>query len=177
MHAGEVLVLTGPPGSGKTTTAQALAAHPGVPKVHLHADDFWHFIGYGAIAPYLPEAHRQNGIVIDVLAAAAERYARGNYFVIVDGILGPWFLQPFRAMAMPVHYIVLRPQLEVALQRCRDRGGDTLTDPGHITALHEQLSSLGDLERHVLRTEGQGPAQTTSEVAKALLSGAFRLPS
>lgn len=177
MRAGEVLVLTGPPGSGKTTTAQALAVQPGVPKVHLHADDFWHFIGNGAIAPYLPEAHRQNGVVIDVLAGAAERYARGDYFVIVDGILGPWFLQPFSAMARPVHYIVLRPRLEVAIQRCRDRGGDTLTDPRHITALHEQLSSLGDLERHVLRTEGQDPAQTTREVAKALLSGAFRLPS
>jgi hypothetical protein len=44
--------------------------------VHLHADDFWHFIKYGAVAPYLPEAHEQNRIVVDVLAKAAEAYAR-----------------------------------------------------------------------------------------------------
>ncbi|MGO4843265.1 AAA family ATPase, partial [Rhizobiaceae sp. 2RAB30] len=52
--AGEILILTGPPGSGKTTTARALAASPGSPKVHLHTDDFWHFIRNRLIQPYLP---------------------------------------------------------------------------------------------------------------------------
>lgn len=77
--AGELLILTGPPGSGKTTTAQALAKQPGSPKVHLHADDFWHFIKNGTIAPYLPEAHEQNRSVVDILAKAAEGYAKNNY--------------------------------------------------------------------------------------------------
>lgn len=39
--AGHILLLSGHPGSGKTTTAEALAHLPGVPKVHLHSDDFW----------------------------------------------------------------------------------------------------------------------------------------
>src|SRR3712207_5224908 len=80
----EVLILTGAPGSGKTTTAKALAQQAGSPKVHLHSDDFWHFIKHGAIAPYLPEAHEQNKVVIDVLAKAAAGYAKGGYLVIVD---------------------------------------------------------------------------------------------
>jgi ABC-type multidrug transport system ATPase subunit len=55
--AGEILILTGPAGSGKTTTARALSRVRGSPKVHLYADDFWHFIKNGAVAPYLPQAH------------------------------------------------------------------------------------------------------------------------
>ncbi|MGN6286189.1 MAG: ATP-binding protein [Afipia sp.] len=173
--AGEVLILTGSPGSGKTTTAAALANEPGAPKVHLHTDDFWHFIKNGSIPPYLPDAHRQNGIVIDILARAAEGYAHGGYFVIVDGIVGPWFLAPFQALSVPLHYIVLRPPLDVAIARCRERGGDTLNDPEPITALHRQLSDLGEFQRHMLPTDGLAPQDTLRAVMEAMQGGAFRL--
>jgi dephospho-CoA kinase len=174
--AGEILILTGPPGSGKTTTAKILAREPGTAKVHLHADDFWHFIKHGAIPPYLPEAHEQNRTVVRILANAAEGYAKDGYSVLLDGIIGPWFLEHFRPLRANLHYIVLRPPLEIAIQRCRARGGDTLTDAEQIAALHQQFASLGDLEPHVLQTEGYGPERTAREVSRAMHSGAFRLP-
>lgn len=173
--SGSVLILTGPPGAGKTTTAQALAAASDVPAVHLHADDFWHFIKSGAIPPYLPEAHGQNAVVMTVLARAAQGYASGGYFVIVDGIIGPWFLEPFRALCVPLHYVVLRPPLAAAIERCHRRGGDTLTDPEAITALHGQFAALGELERHVLDIGNCTPQETLSAVTQSVRSGAFRL--
>ncbi len=174
-HPGEILILTGPPGSGKTTTARALAEAPGSPKVHLHSDDFWHFIKYGGIPPYLPEAHEQNAVVMDVLAGVADAYAKGGYFVVVDGIIGPWFLKAFKAVTAPLHYVVLRPPLDVAILRCQERGGDTLTDPEPITTLHRQFSSLEKLEKHVLWTDGQARHETLNMVIEAVEGGLFRL--
>lgn len=174
-HAGEILILTGPPGSGKTTTALALAEQPGSPKVHLHSDDFWHFIKNGAIPPYLPEVDEQNAVVMDVLAGVAERFAKSGYFVVVDGIIGPWFLQPFKAVAPSLHYVLLRPPLEEAILRCQKRGGNTLTDPVPITALHQQFSALNQFEQNILSTDGQTRQQTLQMVIAAIEDGKFRL--
>ena len=168
-------MLTGLPSAGKTSAAVALAKRPGSPKVHLHGDDFWRFIKNGAISPYLPAAHEQNALVIHVLAKAAATYAAGGYFVILDGIIGPWFLEPFKTIQVPLHYVVLRPPLENAIERCETRGGDTLTAAGPIADLHQLFSSLGKLENHVLATDGLAPEDVLRAVIDAVRSGAFRL--
>lgn len=174
-HSKEVLILTGPPGSGKTTTAGSLAQLAGSPKVHLHSDDFWRFIKNGAIAPYLPESHVQNQVVMDALSRTVSAFAEGGYFVILDGIIGPWFLSAFEGVTVPVHYIVLRPPLDVAIERCQQRGGDTLVDPVAITSLHRQFSSLGAMEQHVLTTLNDSPSQLLGRLINAVEAGTYVL--
>lgn len=174
-QANEILILTGTPGAGKTTTAKALAAMPGPPKVHLHSDDFWHFIKQGAIPPFLESAHRQNDVVVNVLAQAADGYAKGGYFVVVDGVVGPWFLHAFRRLSSRIHYVVLQIDVESAVARCQARGGDTLTDPHVIASLHRQLSLLGGLSNHELDIRGHSPECTLAAVVAAIRSGAYLL--
>jgi chloramphenicol 3-O-phosphotransferase len=175
---GQVIVLTGPPGAGKTTVARVLA--DSLPaSVHLHADDFWHYIGQGRVAPYLPEAHQQNQIVMDVIAQAAFCYAAGGYQVVCDGIVGPWFIGVFRtvatARAIPLHYVIVRPDQATALRRARRRPSHALTNPGPIRQLHREITDIGAYERHVFDNTWLEPQATADAVQRGLAEGAYYL--
>jgi hypothetical protein len=176
---GRVIVLTGPPGAGKTTIARWTADQLPL-SVHLHADDFWHFIRRGAIAPYLPESHHQNTIVIDVLADAAFGYAAGGYDVLCDGIIGPWFLDAFRvrsaASGTELHYLVLRPDEATTLRRATARtAAGALTNLEPIRSLHHKFSGLDALEPHVLDSSDLDPAATATAVLRGIGNGDYRL--
>ena len=175
---GAVIVLTGPPGAGKTTVAQLLAGS--LPSsVHLHSDDFWRYIQRGRIAPYLPQAHWQNQIVIGALAQAAFAYAAGGYQVICDGIIGPRFIDVFRATAatrsIPFHYVILRPDQATALRRAVSRSDHALTDPEPIRSLHHQFTNIGAFERHVLDSSQLSAQATADAVLRGLAEGTYHL--
>ena len=74
MNQGRIIVITGAPGTGKTTTASAVAKESDLEKsVHMHTDDFYHYLIKGAIPPHLPESNEQNLIVIEAFLEAALR--------------------------------------------------------------------------------------------------------
>lgn len=175
--AGQVIILSGHPGSGKTTLAETLAHLPGTPKVHLHSDDFWGYIKTGKIDPWLPQSHDQNTMIMQIAAGVAGAYASHGYVVLLDGVIRPWALPAFSALGLPLHYLVLRTSVEEAVTRCQARGGDSLTDPQVVAALHAEFADLGAHEQFVLAVNGLDRAGAMDAVISALESGRHRLLS
>ena len=155
MNQGRIIVITGAPGTGKTTTASVVAKESDLEKsVHMHTDDFYHYLSKGAIPPHLPESNEQNLIVIEAFLEAAKRYARGGYDVIVDGIVGPWFLEPWLNIVQEhyeVHYIVLRASKEETMKRAIERSKlDRETNIELVETMWNQFSNLGIYELNVI---------------------------
>lgn len=180
MSKGRILIITGSPGTGKSTISSMVAKESTLQKsVHMHTDDFYHYLCKGAIAPYLPESNDQNLIVIEAFLEAAKRYARGQYDVIVDGIVGPWFLQPWMNAAQDgyeVHYIILRASKEETIRRAVGRAKlDQKTNTELVEMMWDQFSHLGKYESHVIDTTNLSMEETVAAVQSCIANQSSRL--
>lgn len=170
-----VLILTGPPGVGKTTTAKILGGRSG-PAVHLEADLFFRFIISGYVEPWKRESQDQNALVMGIVADAATSYARAGYRTLVDGIVIPrWFLAPLRdalsGAGLQVAYAVLRAPLSVCASRIEAREGLGFSDPAAIEKIWLEFAELGEFERNVVEVDGLTPDQVADAIALRLADG------
>jgi len=147
----DLIVVTGPPGAGKTTVARALSGLFELSAL-VSGDQFFAFIDQGYIAPWTAAAHHQNEIVIGAAAAAAGRLATGGYTVIYDGVIGPWFLEAFGVAAglASLHYAILLPPEELCLERIQSRTGHGFRDRGAARHMYREFATAEVDPRHLV---------------------------
>jgi hypothetical protein len=144
--------------------------------LHLHTDDFYAWIVRGYVEPWRPESLHQNIVVTEAIAATADRFANGGYAVVVDGVLGPWFLDPWRALGRPVSYALLLPSAATARQRATDRGEHPLQDLDVVEQMHAAfVAHVDGLEHHVVDSTRWDPERTAQEVHRRSTAGELKL--
>ena len=173
---GEVIVVTGPPGAGKSTVAEELAALLD-PSALVTGDDFFGFLRSGGIPPWREDAHEQNAVVIEAAAAATGRMA-GYCEVVYDGVIGPWLLETFLAATRLeyLHYAVLLPPLDACLQRVRNRQGHGFTDLDAAAHMWQDFHRAQIDPRHLLDNHQQSSTEVVRTLVQWLEEGAIRYP-
>ncbi len=171
----EPVVVTGPPGAGKSTVA-ALVAESFPVAALVPGDAFFAFWSRGFVDPWLPEADEQNTTVLRAAGACVGAYSRGGCQVVYDGVLGPWLLPAFLdATGLPaVSYVVLLPPVDVCLARVAARSGHPFTDQDAARHMYDQFAQAAVHERHVVRAAGPDAGTVAAAVRARVDSGEAR---
>ena len=169
MHS--LLVITGPPGSGKSTVAKVIAEEADH-SVLVEGDEFFRFLASGRIEPWLPGSNDQNTIVTQAAAAATGRFVRGGYRAVYDGVIGPWFLPAFlEATGLDgLDYLILLPSVDRCVKQVAHRTGHGFTDEPATRKMHAEFAHAEMPERHIL----QEPPASVEETVRVVLAAQGR---
>lgn len=167
-----LIVVTGPPGAGKSSLARELAQRF-EPSVLVEGDAFFGFLASGAIDPWLPESNEQNTVVTRAAARATAEYVEGGFTTVYDGVVGPWFIDEFMHAGgiERADYVVLLPSVERCVERVFTRANHAFTDEGGTRKMHLEFAASRIDRRHVIADPPDDLDAVVDAVLAALANG------
>jgi cytidylate kinase len=172
----ELIVITGPPGAGKSTVSADLATLFDRSAL-IPGDEFFAFLRNGAIPPWLASSDKQNAAVVEAAAAAAGRLVSYCH-VVYDGVVAPAFRATFLEQTglAHLHYAVLKPTLDLCLDRVRKRKGHGFTDCNAAIQMWNQFHQA-DIENSCLFEDSDMPSSELARlIVRHVVSGSIRYP-
>lgn len=139
-----IFIISGAPGSGKTTTARALCAHYSR-AAHISVDDVRHLVVSGFVSlrdDWTSETKRQLALARRAAGVIATTYADAGFVVVIDDVVEEAELAEFGADlgGRDLAKVLLTPRLDVALLRAQTRT-TKLFDPTTLSPSTARLHS------------------------------------
>jgi protein tyrosine phosphatase (PTP) superfamily phosphohydrolase (DUF442 family)/chloramphenicol 3-O-phosphotransferase len=176
-----IFLLSGAPGAGKSTTAEALLRRFPF-GLRIPVDDLREWVVSGIAHPvpsYTAETGRQFRLARAAAADTARLYADAGFVVAIDDVLHESDAEACFVVALtprPVYKALLQPPLEIALARNQTRANKPF-DPASlaetIRGVHRSLGeqNRADLGWIVVDNAALTPDQTADAILEAALCG------
>ena len=165
-----MIFLSGPIGAGKTTVAQELIALLPAPLTYIEGDTFWSFIQKEGV-----HAQRDSfPVLVRSMTAAAVPFARSGFRVLIDFSIPTAFVETARKILkeVPFDFVLLRPSLEICIQRAAVRKDGPIRDPARIKKFYP-LFDDGGIEP--VCDDVADPASLAQRIYDGLNQGRFRV--
>jgi len=165
-----VIFLSGPIGAGKSAVAQELIKILPAPLSYIEGDVFWSFV---------TKSGERSGrdcfpVIVRSMTAAAIPLARSGFQVIIDFSIPADFIETGRKILkeIPFDFVLLRPSLEVCIQRASSRRVGAITDEELMRSFYPRFESAS---LAAICDDQANPPTLARRIAEGLEQGRFRV--
>jgi chloramphenicol 3-O-phosphotransferase len=172
----EILLLSGPPASGKSTVARLLSER--YDRVaHIDVNQLRRLRSAGFVPPWgaEPEADRQRSLALRNASSLARNLIRDGIGVVIEDMVFPdslaGYLDELKSTGTRIHLVGLLPRLEACHARNRQRS-DERVRPAWLSTVYESFLKSGGLGGVWIDSTNQTPLETTDKVQALTTKGA-----